>query len=128
MTDSKFPFYGHDKGLVIEGPDTGFRATAMTPAQLAAREPALVIAKDIYRHANYAGACYIELWEIIAKAIQGVVDASARKCTHCNGKGYGPLCCGQPVQDDLGEYCCGNPDVDACTTCIPGRDACVSGG
>src|SRR5690606_38351649 len=72
-----FPFYGHDDGLVIDVPDTGFKSTPMTPAQLAAREPALAIAKDIYRHANQAGICYAELWNLIAKEMQKLLDERA---------------------------------------------------
>jgi hypothetical protein len=42
----------------------------MTAAELAAREPALKIARDIYRHANQAGVCYAEIWRTIADAIE----------------------------------------------------------
>jgi hypothetical protein len=63
-----YPFHGHDEGLVIDGPDTGFARRPMTAAELAAREPALKIARDIYRHANQAGACYAEIWRTIADA------------------------------------------------------------
>ena len=67
----KYPFYGHDDGLVIDGPDTGFAERPMTAAELAAREPALKIARDIYRHANQAGVCYAEIWRTIADAFDG---------------------------------------------------------
>lgn len=65
---STYPFHGHDEGLVIDGPDTNFARRPMTPAELAARDPALKIAKDIYRHANFAGVCYAEIWRTIADA------------------------------------------------------------
>lgn len=72
---SKYPFYGHDDGLDITQPESGkFVERPMTPAELAARDPALAIAKDIYRHANYAGVCYAELWGLIAKAMQELLD------------------------------------------------------
>ena len=74
MSD-KYNFYGHDDGLVISGPDTGFASRPMTLAELAARDPAKAISEDIYRHANYAGVCYHEIWGIIAKAIQGALSA-----------------------------------------------------
>jgi hypothetical protein len=67
---SNYPFYGHDDGLVISGPDTGFAERPMTPAELTAREPARKIAEDIYRHANYAGVCYAEIWRTIADAFE----------------------------------------------------------
>lgn len=67
-----YPFHGHDKGLVIDGPDTGFAERRMTAAELAAREPALKIARDIYRHANFAGVCYVEIWRTIADAYQAL--------------------------------------------------------
>lgn len=66
----KYPFFGHDDGLVIDGPDTGFAERPMTAAELAAREPALKIARDIYRHANQAGVCYAEIWRTIADAFE----------------------------------------------------------
>lgn len=70
----KYPFYGHDDGLVIDGPDTGFAERPMTAAELAARAPALKIARDIYRHANQAGVCYAEIWRIIADAFEAKPD------------------------------------------------------
>ena len=72
---NKYPFYGHDDGLVIDGPDTGFVERPMTAAELAAREPALKIARDIYRHANQAGVCYAEIWRIIADAFEQHAEA-----------------------------------------------------
>lgn len=73
---TKYPYAKHDDGIVLTQPEPGvFKDTPMTPAELAARDPALVIAKDIYRHANQAGVCYYELWLLISKAIQGVLDA-----------------------------------------------------
>lgn len=75
---AKYPFYGHDDGLVVSQPESGkFVERPMTPAELAAREPAHQIAQDIYRHANYAGVCYAELWDIIAKAMQKLLDERA---------------------------------------------------
>lgn len=71
----QYPLYGHDDGLVVSQPESGkFVERPMTPAELAAREPARQIAQDIYRHANYAGVCYVELWDIIAKAMQKLLD------------------------------------------------------
>lgn len=72
---STYPFHGHDDGLVIAGPDTGFASRPMTPAELAARDTALSIARDIYRYANSAGVCYYEIWQLIAYAIQKELDA-----------------------------------------------------
>lgn len=66
----KYNYHGHDDGLVVTQPRSGqFEERPMTPAELAAREPARAIADDIYRHANYAGVCYHEIWETIAKAM-----------------------------------------------------------
>jgi hypothetical protein len=68
---SVYPYHGHDEGLVVTQPRSGeFVSVPMTAAELAAREPARQIAADIYRHAHYAGVCYYELWQIIAKAMQ----------------------------------------------------------
>lgn len=76
---SKYPYTEHDDGIVLDRDEADqFRRTPMTPAQLAAREPALAIAKDIYRHANQAGVCYYEFWLLISKTIQGVLDAAPR--------------------------------------------------
>jgi hypothetical protein len=73
----KYPYYGHDDGLVITQPRSGeFEKRAMTLGELAARTPALKITKDIYRHANQAGGCYMEIWELIAKAIDDTVAAA----------------------------------------------------
>lgn len=73
-----YPFYKHDEGLVVDGPDTGFASRPMTLAELIARDPALAIAREIYRHANHAGACYVELWRIIADACQKAIDESSQ--------------------------------------------------
>lgn len=71
----KYPFYGHDRGLDITQPQAGnFVERPMTFAELAARDAALEISQDIYRHANYAGACYHEIWRIIAQAAARAVD------------------------------------------------------
>lgn len=68
MSD-RFNFYGHDAGLVITQPESGkFVERPMTRAELLAREPAHEISTDIYRHANFAGVCYHEIWELIASA------------------------------------------------------------
>lgn len=72
---STYPYAEHDNGVVLDQPEAGkFTRRPMTPAELAARDPALAIAKDIYRHAHNAGVCYIEIWGLIAKAIQGALD------------------------------------------------------
>lgn len=81
-----FPFYGHDDGLVIDGPDTGFAKRPMTQAELAAREPALQIAKDIYRHACHAGVCYHEIWGMIAAAAQKAIEAERNAPQHTAGQ------------------------------------------
>lgn len=71
-----YPYHGHDEGLVVTQPESGkFVEQPMTPAELIARGPALRIAKDIYRHANYAGVCYYEFWQLISAAAQQAVDA-----------------------------------------------------
>jgi hypothetical protein len=69
---SRFPYAEHDNGIVLTQEADGFHKRPMTPAELAAREPALAIAKDIYRHANQAGVCYYEFWLLISKAIESV--------------------------------------------------------
>lgn len=74
-----YPFYGHDKGLIITQPESGkFVERPMTVAELVAREPARKIAVDIYRHANLAGVCYAEIWHLIATAIQEGIERSAQ--------------------------------------------------
>jgi hypothetical protein len=71
----KYPFYGHDRGLDITQPRSGeFVERPMTFAELAARDAALEISRDIYRHANFAGVCYHEIWRVIAKAAAHAVD------------------------------------------------------
>lgn len=80
---STYPYASHDEGIVLTQPRPGeFEQRPMTPAELAAREPALAIAKDIYRHANQAGVCYIEMWELIAQAIQRALDAPSSDVPH----------------------------------------------
>lgn len=74
---SKYPYHRHDDGIVVTQPRPGeFEERPMTAGELAAREPALKIAKDIYRHANHAGVCYFEFWELIAKAIDETMARS----------------------------------------------------
>ena len=76
-TTVKYPFHRHDDGLVVtQTRNSEFEERPMTPGELAAREPALKIANDIYRHANQAGVCYIEIWELIAKTIDDTVAQS----------------------------------------------------
>lgn len=75
----KYPFHGHDRGLDITQPQPGkFVERPMTFAELAARDAALEIAKDIYRHANFAGVCYHEIWQTISKAAARAVDEELR--------------------------------------------------
>jgi len=70
MADTRYPYAEHDDGVVLTQPEPGkFHRRPMTTGELAAREPALKIAKDIYRHANQAGVCYFEFWRLIADAI-----------------------------------------------------------
>lgn len=77
MSTERYPYAEHDNGIVLTQPRPGeFEKRPMTPAELAAREPALKIAKDIYRHANQAGACYYEFWDLIAKAIESALRVS----------------------------------------------------
>lgn len=72
-------YYGHDRAMVVTQPTPGvFEERPMTTAERVAREPAAKIQDDIYRHANYAGACYHEIWELIAAAIQAGIDESMR--------------------------------------------------
>lgn len=90
MSDSSsktesYPYYGHDGGLVITQPEAGkFVERPMTAAELAAREPARKIAADIYRHANYAGVCYYEIWQTIAAAFErtAVETTGVYTCKH----------------------------------------------
>lgn len=73
----RFPYAEHDNGVVLTQPRPGeFEKRPMSDAELAAREPALQIAKDIYRHANQAGVCYYEIWLLIAKAMASLPSAS----------------------------------------------------
>jgi len=75
----KYPFHGHDRGLDITQPKPGkFVERPMTFAELAARDAALEIAGDIYRHANLAGVCYHEIWRIISRAAARAVDEELR--------------------------------------------------
>lgn len=77
----RFPYTGHDRGVVVTQPRNGeFEERPMTVGELAARVPALKIAKDIFRHANQAGVCYSEIWRLIADAIDAA-PVSARR-TH----------------------------------------------
>lgn len=69
MTETHYPYACHDDGIVLTQDADGFHRRPMTEAELAARAPALAIAKDIYRHANQAGVCYVEIWRLIADAI-----------------------------------------------------------
>lgn len=70
----KYPFHGHDRGEIVWQEADGFHERPMTPAELIAREPALKITEDIYRHASRAGICYHEIWSLIAEAIQAGID------------------------------------------------------
>lgn len=75
----KYPFYGHDRGRDVTQPRSGeFVERPMTFAELEARDAALEIANDIYRHANYAGVCYHEIWRIISKAAARAVTKELR--------------------------------------------------
>lgn len=75
---SKYPYTEHDDGIVLTRNATTdeFERRPMTPVELAAREPALAVAKDIYRHANQAGVCYYEIWLLIVKAMESVARPS----------------------------------------------------
>lgn len=59
----------------------------MSAGELAAREPAIKIASDIYRHANQAGGCYYEIHSAIATAIDAelakALHACVWRCYHC---------------------------------------------
>lgn len=75
-SETHYPYADHDQGIVLTQPRCGeFERRPMTTAELLARDPALAIAKDIYRHANYAGVCYYEFWGLISKAIQAGIEA-----------------------------------------------------
>lgn len=79
VSDSTYPYYGHDAGVVVTQPRSGeFERRPMTTGELAARDPALKIAKDIYRHANQAGVCYFEFWRLIADAIERAAKPEPR--------------------------------------------------
>lgn len=74
----RYPYAEHDNGIVLTQPRNGeFERKPMTLAQLLARDPALAIAKDIYRHAIRAGICYYDFWELISKAIQDGIERTA---------------------------------------------------
>lgn len=74
----RYNYTGHDRGVVVTNDGRGnFSERPMTTAEMVARETAHKISVDIYRHANYAGACYHEIWELIAKACQDAIDRSA---------------------------------------------------
>lgn len=70
-------YTGHDRGIVLLNDGGGnFSERPMTIAELAAREPAAKIQDAIFRHANQAGACYHEIWRLIADAAQVAIDAT----------------------------------------------------
>lgn len=69
MSD-KYPYTGHDRGVVVEQPEPGkFTERAMTDGELAARDVALKFATDIHRLACYPTPAYWEMWRAIADAI-----------------------------------------------------------
>ena len=69
-------YHGHGQGLVITQPESGkFIERPMTPAELAARKPALWIAEHIHKMACYAAFAYIMAWEQIAPAIDKALAA-----------------------------------------------------
>lgn len=88
----EYPYTGHDRGVVVTQPRPGeFEERPMTTGELSARDPALRIAKDIYRHANYAGVCYVEIWELIAEAMDRTLKSTASEKQPSNSLDCGPL-------------------------------------
>lgn len=130
-----YPFHGHDNGLVISGPDTGFAERPMTAAERLARDPALKIAKDIYRHANYAGVCYVELWRIIADTFESHIKAleDQRDDLYSQVHRLEKLAEQTPLENYIGSLGSGNPQPAPqwCATCggllIAGACSCARG-
>lgn len=67
-------YYGHGNYLVVTQEDGEFLERPMTAVERAAVAPAGDMAADIYRYSNYAGVCYIWIWERIVKAFAGFVS------------------------------------------------------
>lgn len=67
-------YYGHGSYLVITQEDGKFHERPMTAVERAAVAPAGDMAADIYRFSNYAGVCYIWIWERMIKAFAAFVS------------------------------------------------------
>jgi ribosomal protein L37AE/L43A len=89
MTDARLSqFYGHSGGVMVSQPRPGiFEERPMTAGELAARDPAIKIASDIFRHANQAGGCYYEIHLTIASSIDAELAKALHpgvwRCYHC---------------------------------------------
>lgn len=72
-------YSGHGRHRVITQPEPGrFGDRPMTAVEVAAIAPARAMALDIYKYANYAGCCYIWIWDSIVTAFEGKFQSTAR--------------------------------------------------
>ena len=67
---------GWDRGVNMEGPDTGFRETPMTPLELEARYVAAEVGANIFEISNLAAFAPIIVYQLIQKFLGPVVAAS----------------------------------------------------
>lgn len=70
-------YAGWDRGVNMEGPDTGFRETPMTPMELEARYVAAEIGVNIFEIANSAAFAPIVIYQTIQKFLGPVFAAQA---------------------------------------------------
>lgn len=63
-------YTGHGRMVVVIQEAGVFHERPMTPAELAAREPAYRIAMTIHHLASYAALSYIRVWEVISAAME----------------------------------------------------------
>lgn len=63
-------YTGHGRMVVVIQEAGVFRERPMTPAELAAREPAYRIAMTIHHLASFAALSYIRVWEVISAAME----------------------------------------------------------
>lgn len=68
-------YAGWDRGVNMDGPDTGFRETPMTPMELEARYVAAEVGLNIFEIANHAAFAPIIVYNLIQKYLGPVFDA-----------------------------------------------------
>lgn len=72
-------YAGWDRGVNMEGPDSGFRETSMTPMELEARFVAAEVGLNIYQLANSAAFAPILVYQAIQKYLGPVFEAARRE-------------------------------------------------